>query len=343
MRFDCGSVNRHHAGKAGIELSAPQKFSVGWEDADQRLDRWMRRRFKGLVQSRIEGLCRKGRIRVDGSKTKPSTRLREGQTIEVPAIDEGRREAAVSGQNAGGKAGSLSGRILFADEFLIAVDKPAGLAVQGGTGQNRHIDRMAPELGLGEEETLRLVHRLDKDTSGVLVMARTRRASAALAELFRLRRVHKLYWAVVCGAPAEDSGDIRSEMERRQDASAGKQVRNHPALTRFTVVDRVGNQFALVALNPVTGRSHQLRIHMAELGTPIVGDRKYGSNTAAKRSGLFQNRLHLHARAICMEHPFTGKRLEIAAPPPPHMADAFRLLGWRPEALAPSDLFEEFA
>ena len=322
------------------------EFSVGWEDADQRLDRWMRRRHAGLVQARIEGLCRKGLIRINGRRAKPSDRLREGQTVQFPPITgrkpgEGAKDR-FQGRTGSGKAGSMAGRVLFVDEHLVAIDKPPGLAVQGGPGQSRHIDRMATEFGLSGDEPPRLVHRLDKDTSGVLLMARSRRASAALSRQFRDRSLQKVYWAVVRGSLPDERGSIASPAGAAGPGMAGaahlRQVAGGraakgtvSALTNYIVLETLGDRFSLVALNPVTGRNHQLRIHMAGLGTPIVGDRKHGGSSASDRAGIFRNRLHLHARTLEMRHPFTDERLELVAPLPAHLEEAFSRLGWNPD------------
>ena len=236
----------------------------------------------------------------------------------------------------------MTGRVLFIDEHLVAIDKPPGLAVQGGPGQSRHIDRMATEFGLAEDEWPRLVHRLDKDTSGVLLMARSRRASAALSRQFRDRSLRKVYWAVVRGCLPDERGSIASPAgaaspgitgaARLHQVTGGKTANGVvSALTNYIVLETLGDRFSLVALNPVTGRNHQLRIHMAGLGTPIVGDRKHGGSSASDRAGIFRNRLHLHARTLELRHPFTDERLELVAPLPAHLEEAFSRLGWDPD------------
>ena len=319
-------------------MSEGVQCGVRWEDADQRLDRWMRRRFRGLVQSRIERLCRKGLVRIDGKRARPSDRLREGQTISLPRIEEGappdHGQGAPADRRAERNRVSLTGHLLHVDEHILVINKPPGLAVQGGTGQKRHLDGMASELGLPEGETPKLVHRLDKDTSGVLLLARTRRAAAALARLFRSRNLRKVYLAAVCGLPPDQSGTILSSAQSNEIAhlrtggDGGPQFGTGDALTHYRVLDRLGRRFALVALNPVTGRTHQLRIHMAGLGTPIVGDRKYGGAASADRGGIFRGRLHLHAHSLEFRHPFTGRETGFVAPLPPHMEESFSALGW---------------
>ncbi len=303
-------------------MTGPTIAKIGWDEADQRLDRWLRRRFGNLAQSHIERLCRKGLIRIDGKRARASTRLVEGQSLRLPLMEDapGRDSARDESSSDAGNDRLIAERILFQDEFLVAIDKPSGLAVQGGTGQHRHIDRMTDGLSLSGGERPRLVHRLDKDTSGVLVLARTRRASSALARLFAHGDLHKVYWAVVAGCPAEPAGTISSR--------AGPSRR--PARTNYAVLDTVADRLALVALNPLTGRTHQLRDHMAQLGTPVVGDRKYGvGGRSGQTIGGLDNRLHLHARELSFGHPFTGKDMHFRAPLPAHMDRSLALLGWR--------------
>lgn len=327
-------------------MSESRQFSVGWDDADQRLDRWMRRKFPGLVQSRIERLCRKGQVRIDGSRAKPSDRLQAGQKVRLPSISSdsrgsGQTDRSDSNAVSRREAGNLADRVLHADEHLLAIDKPEGLAVQGGTGQRQHIDAMGIQFGLGEDEILKLVHRLDQGTSGVLLLARSRRAAAALSQLFRERCVRKIYWAVCCGSLRQERGaivtpaggeEVATRVEMLPwDASRRTRASKHVALTNFAVLERLGQRFTLMALNPVTGRSHQIRIHLAGVDAPIVGDRKYGGSAASNRGGVFRSKLHLHARSLEFRHPFTGELLRLAAPVPPHMAEAFDVLGWRPQ------------
>ena len=327
-------------------MSGPRQFCVGWDDADQRLDRWMRRKFPGLVQSRIERLCRKGQVRIDGRRAKPSDRLLAGQEVRLPSIsfdsrESGRTDRGDSRAGSRREAGILADRVLHADEHLLAIDKPEGLAVQGGTGQRQHIDAMGIQFGLRDGDTLKLVHRLDQGTSGVLLLARSRRAAAALSQLFRERCVRKIYWAVSCGSPRQERGAVVTRAGGAEDAarievlpldaSRRKRVSRHSALTNFAVLERLGQRFTLLALNPVTGRSHQIRIHLAGVDAPIVGDRKYGGSAASNRGGVFRSKLHLHARSLEFCHPFTGELLRLAAPALPHMAEAFDVLGWRPQ------------
>ena len=312
-------------------MTGPTIARIGWDEADQRLDRWLRRRYGQLAQSHIERLCRKGQIRIDGKRARPSTRLVEGQSLRLPPMEDapGRDMTGHESAPGSGDGGLIAGRVLFQDDYMVVIDKPSGLAVQGGTGQRRHVDRMVDDLGLSDGERPRLVHRLDKDTSGVLVLARSRRASGALARLFATGSLHKIYWAVVAGCPAEHGGII--------SGTAGPSGK--PARTGYMVLDTVADRFALVALNPRTGRTHQLRVHMAQLGTPILGDRKYGAGGNSRLpAGGVGNRLHLHARELSFSHPFTGFDMRFRAPLPAHMDRTLALLGWQ-EDRYPADPF----
>ena len=252
--------------------------------------------------------------------------------------------------------------VIWRDEDVIALNKPPGLAVQGGSGQRRHVDGLAEALRFGRAEKPRLVHRLDRDTSGVLLLARSARAAAGLARAFQARTTRKVYWAVVAGTPSPTSGTIRYGLVKAPGHGAGgegeKMVCVPPdqvaategakrATTDYTVIDAAATRAAWVALNPVTGRTHQLRAHMAAIGHPIVGDGKYGGSGqenlgdgwGAQLGGGVSRKLHLHARSIDLIHPVTGARLRVTAPLPEHMARTWELFGWRPED-APDDPFE---
>ena len=233
------------------------------------------------------------------------------------------------------EAEALRASVLYQDEWLIAIDKPAGLAVQGGTGQRRHLDAMLEALRFGADEPPRLVHRLDKDTSGVLLLARDLRTARHLAAVFRGQQARKLYWAAVAGVPAKARGRIamplakksRRTGERMGQAPAGKE-----AVTLYQVAGRRGREAAWLVLRPLTGRTHQLRVHCAALGHPILGDGKYGGRRAflEVRDGRspITKRLQLHAREIAFPHPADGTTLRITAPLPPHMAETWGTLGF---------------
>jgi 23S rRNA pseudouridine955/2504/2580 synthase len=231
---------------------------------------------------------------------------------------------------------------------MIVLNKPAGLAVQGGTGQHRHLGALLPALRFGREDDPRLVHRLDKDTSGLLVLARTEAAASALTRAFRGRTVEKIYFALVVGRPQPAAGTIRYGLVKAGGAGAGEKMRLvHPgavkdtpgaraAVTDYRVIEQAGRRAAWVALRPRTGRTHQLRAHMAALGTPIAGDGKYGAGAGdvgaggegARLGGGLSGKLHLHAARLSFDHPATGRRLALSAPLPEHMARSWAFFGW---------------
>jgi 23S rRNA pseudouridine955/2504/2580 synthase len=246
---------------------------------------------------------------------------------------------------------------------VIALNKPPGLAVQGGSGQHRHVDALAEALRFGREDKPRLVHRLDRDTSGVLLLGRSARAAAALARAFQSRDARKIYWAVVAGMPSPRAGTVRYGLVKAPGHGAGgegEKMRVVPpdavaatdgakrATTDYTVIEAAAKRAAWVGLRPVTGRTHQLRAHMAAIGHPVIGDGKYGGSSqenagegwGAQLGGAVSRKLHLHARSLTLAHPATGKRLHLTAPLPEHMARTWALFGWDTRG-APEDPFEE--
>jgi len=345
-------------------MSGVRQVVVAAGDAGQRLDRWLRRLYPHVGQGRIERMCRKGEIRVDGGRVQASTRLVAGQTVRLPPIGD-EPEAPPPARPAISEADARMMReaVLYRDADLIAIDKPPGLATQGGSGTTRHVDLLAEALRFGAEEKPRLVHRLDRDTSGVLLLARSARAAAALARAFRSRGARKVYWAAIAGAPSPREGTIRTGLVKAPGhgaAGEGEKMRVLPfeavdategarrATTDYRVIDAAARRAAWVALAPITGRTHQLRAHMAAIGHPIVGDGKYGGSGqenlgegwGAQLGGQVSRKLHLHARSLSLVHPATGKRLTVTAPLPPHMVRTWDLFGWR-EADAPDDPFAE--
>ncbi len=316
------------------------------EEGGIRLDRWMKRRFPGLAPSAIAKMARTGQIRVDGRRVTPGTRLEAGQRVRVPPLpvevlrppprERRMREQPLTREEEA-FARSL---VLHEDDWVIAIAKPAGLPTQGGPGIRRHVDRLAAALRRGpDDETPRLVHRLDRETSGVLLLARTAEAAARLAASLRSRQVEKLYWAVAAGVPRPGAGEIAAPL-RKRSRDAGARVVVDPAgksaRSRYRVVARAGDRFAWVKLAPLTGRTHQLRVHLAHIGHPILGDRLYGYGDAGNAAGgLLRPGLHLHARRIRLPHPADPTRLlDIRAPLPPHMRSLWEELGWDPEDAA---------
>jgi len=319
-------------------IGAPE-LTVAPDEDGLRLDRWVRARFPGATQGLVQKLLRKGAIRVDGARAKAADRLQEGQAIRLPPAWLDGRAPPVRRQKPERPVDRKEEReirasVIHQDDDLLVLNKPPGLAVQGGSGTFRHVDGMLDALRFGDAERPRLVHRLDKDTSGVLVLARTAPAARWLTKAFKDKTVRKLYWAVVAGVPRLEQGEISLPLKK---ATANKRERvvsddagGQAALTLYRVLDRAGSTAALLAMEPLTGRTHQLRVHAAEvLETPILGDGKYGGRDAFLDSEGLTNRLHLHARALRIPKP-DGSRLDVQAPLPQHFEAALRFLGFDP-------------
>lgn len=347
-------------------MSPVQTLTVAPGDGDQRLDRWFRRQFPHVGQGRIEKMCRKGELRVDGGRVKPATRIGPGRQVRIPPLPEpDPRPRPDTPRVSQADADMIRASVLYRDDHIIALNKPPGLPVQGGSKQTRHVDGMAEALRFGADAKPRLVHRLDKGTSGILLMARSQKVAGALTAAFRDRETRKIYWAIVAGVPAPAMGTIRFGLVKAPGhggkGEAEKMLCVHPArvaetpgarhaTTDYAVLDRLGTRAAWVALVPVTGRTHQLRAHMAELGHPIMGDGKYGGSGqenlgdgwGAGLGGELSKKLHLHARSLSFIHPVTGKRLTLTAPLPPHMQRSWDFLGWN-AADMPEDPFEDGA
>jgi len=317
-------------------MSRVQTIAVTPDEADLRLDRWFKRRFPELAHGRLEKLLRTGQIRVEGRRARSNTRLEPGQHVRVPPLGDseaaarpGRPQPAVTERD----IRVLQAAVLYKDDDVLAINKPAGLAVQGGTGLDRHLDAMLDALRFEAAERPRLVHRLDRNTSGVLLLARHVRAAAELAEAFRRKDCHKLYWAVVAGVPRQDSGRIDlalAKLPGRAGERMAPDEEGKTAVTEYRVLDRAGKQAAWLELRPLTGRTHQLRAHCAALGTPILGDRKYGGEAASLRGGEIARRLHLHARSIELARA-GGRMLRVTAPPPPYLTVTLAFLGFAVE------------
>lgn len=344
-------------------MSRVQTVTVGPGDGDQRLDRWFKRHFPHVQQGRIEKMCRKGEVRVDGARAKASTRLEVGQQVRVPPLPEpGTAEAAPKSQVSTQDAEMIRACVIYRDDHIIALNKPPGLATQGGSKQTRHVDGLAEALTFDLDEKPRLVHRLDKDTSGVLLLARTRAAAQGLTAAIRHKMTRKIYWALVAGVPMPYLGEIRYGLVKAPGhghrGEGEKMLCVHPrdvaqtegakrAHTLYATLYRVAGRASWVALEPITGRTHQLRAHMAEIGHPIIGDGKYGGSGqenlgdgwGAQLGGDISRKLHLHARMMRFEHPQTGHMLTITAPLPEHMAHSWETLGWE-ESFADEDPFE---
>ncbi|HTW26459.1 MAG TPA: RluA family pseudouridine synthase [Acetobacteraceae bacterium] len=316
--------------------------TVTEDEAEIRLDRWFRRHFPGTTQGVIQKLCRTGQVRVDGRRAEAATRLLPGQAVRVPPMTapaEPRDPPAVRPPDPV-EVRALERRVLWRDEQVLVLDKPYGLPVQGGPGITRHLDAMLDGLRFGAAERPRLVHRLDRDTSGVLVLARTPGVAAKLAAAFRGRAVRKIYWALVAGRPVPPEGRIDLALVRRPGAGVERvavaalgDAEAARALTEYRTLDHAGKRVAWLELSPLTGRTHQLRVHCAAIGTPILGDEKYGrADDEGGRIDAAAEGLHLHARAIRFPHP-AGGWLEVAADLPAHMRQSFSALGFAAPAV----------
>lgn len=318
-------------------MSPVMTREVAAEDAGIRLDRWFRRHFPHLPHGRLEKLLRTGQVRVDGGRAKASARLNAGSMVRVPPLPEVAPEAAKPVVSKDDTA-FMRSLVIYKDARMIAINKPPGLAVQGGSGLTRHLDGMLDALMFDAKERPRLVHRLDRDTSGVLLLARSASAAASLGDAFRARDTRKTYWAIVVGSPPANQGTIdlpiakllKGDVEKMQPDEGGKY-----AVTHYAVLERAGRRAAFVAFSPITGRTHQLRVHAASLGTPILGDGKYGG-AASFIPGVDADFLHLHARAIELNGP---KKLRIVAPLPKEMRKTWDFFGF--DAQDKSDPFAD--
>jgi len=320
-------------------VSEVELRTVAAGEAELRLDRWFRRHFPALTHGRLQKLLRTGQVRIDGRRAQANARLAAGQTIRVPPLETTPLPSRSQPASDPSDVAFLRRLILVEDQALIVLNKPEGLAVQGGTGTRRHIDGMLAALATDGERP-RLVHRLDRDTSGILVVARTAAAAASLTRAFRQHKVDKLYWALVVGRPALADGIIDQPLAKQGGAGrerVGPDEAGRFARTAYRTVARAGKIASWLAMQPLTGRTHQLRAHCAVLGTPILGDRKYGEHGL---SGAPEG-LMLHAREIRLPHP-DGGELAVTAPLSRTMRAGFAWLGFEPDASFPGTTLADF-
>ncbi len=319
--------------------------TIDADDDGIRIDRWFKRHYPNVTHVLLEKLLRKGEIRLDGKRAKAADRIGTGQSMKLPpqvvhakASEKPKADAPQAHPLATKDMGSLADRILYMDKQVIVIDKPPGLATQGGSGLTKHVDGMLDSLQYEKPSRPKLVHRLDRDTSGVLLIARTAQAASGLSQSLALRDTSKVYWALVRGIPKQRNGVVKAALVK--EGGHGPRGRDERmtvsedddakfALTEYAVMGKAGTDFAWVAARPITGRTHQIRVHMASLGTPIVGDFKYGG-TDARAKGDIPDKLHLHARSIDIGRP-DGGRLQATAPLPPHMLKTWKLLGFDPD------------
>ncbi|HET6535317.1 MAG TPA: RluA family pseudouridine synthase [Sphingomicrobium sp.] len=314
-------------------MPEPRTFTVGEDDDGIRLDRWFKRHVPEVSFNMVSRWARTGQLRVDGKKAVPGDRIETGQKICFPAAEVTplrssrvlpKREPLTADEER-----FVSDMVIYEDEHAFVLNKPPGLATQGGTKTHQHLDRLLDGLA-DERGRPKLVHRLDKDTSGALLVARSARSAGHFAKAFSGRTARKVYWALVIGVPAVDEGTIDAPLAK-QPGTGGEKMhvdREHglAARTRWRVIDRAGNRAAWLELQPLTGRTHQLRAHMAALGHPIVGDAKYGGAGAFLTGGI-SRKLHLHARRIRIDAPDGGK-IDVTAELPAHFAESLVTLGF---------------
>ena len=327
-------------------------YSIGEDELGMRLDRWLHRRFPDVSNSHLMRIVRKGEVRVSGKRADVSTRLTTGENVRVPPLRITPQEGPAVKRANPGDAEAIRAMILFEDRDVLVLNKPYGLAVQGGSGTKRHIDGMLEALADRQGNRPVLVHRLDRDTSGVLMIAKSRKIAAELGEIFRSRQAKKIYWALVEGVPKPAQGRIsmflakgegmgdargqgRAELERMRVAKHGDPDAQH-SLTLYAVVDKVSPRLAWLSMRPVTGRTHQLRAHCEAIGHPIVGDPKYNRkppNDPARSDPLravppgLEPKLHLLARRLILPHP-RGGVIDVTAPLPEHMKKSFAMFGF---------------
>ena len=339
--------------------AAAQTLAVVEDEDGMRLDRWFKRRFPDVSQIHINKLARTGQVRVDGKRVEASTRVVTAQMVRVPPLAQKAVAAPAVARAAPSQADAraLRDMILFEDKWLMALNKPWGLAVQGGSGTKRHVDGMLESMANAQGERPRLVHRLDRDTSGVLLIAKTRKMAADLGEIFRTRQTKKIYWSVVEGVPHPTQGRVslflakgpgmgdergekkpaaRVDPEKMRVAKHGEVDARH-SVTFYAVVEKLAPRLAWLSMKPITGRTHQLRAHAEAIGHPIIGDPKYAGAIAANdprrtdplRSvpSEIERKLHLVARRLVLPHP-KGGVIDVTAPLPPHMQKTFDLLGF---------------
>jgi 23S rRNA pseudouridine955/2504/2580 synthase len=326
-----------------------ETITVTRDEAGMRVDRWFRAHFPEVGHGYLQKLLRSGQVRVDSKRVESSSRVEPGMQVRVPAIV---RQPVKPKPASTAPAGTpkadrdlLEKMILFEDEHVMVLNKPFGIAVQGGTGTKHHIDGILAGMSDRFGDRPRLVHRLDRDTTGVLLVAKTRVAAAKLGRTFQTRSAAKTYWALVKGVPRPPQGKVEAalvkatgpEGDRVRKALPGEQDKAMHATTHYSVIDRVAHKAAWVSLKPVTGRQHQLRAHMALIGHPIIGDNKYEGDTVLVDSGI-DIQLHLHARRLVIDHPIAGEpKIDVTAPLPAHMRKTWEIMGLDPNRFDAAD------
>lgn len=310
-------------------MSGVSQQTVKHDEDGMRIDRWFRSRYPALTQGRLQKMLRKGEVRLDGGRVKADHRVSAGQTVRVPPMPDGKAPKVPTQKISEADRELAESMVIYRDPEVLVLNKPAGLAVQGGTGVRKHVDGLLPALMFEREEPPRLVHRLDKDTSGVLVLGRTRAAAQWLTRAFRDRDTEKTYWSIVAGVPRPHQGTINLRLSK-EDTEWGEQVApvergGQKAISHYAVISHAGQKAAWLAMRPVTGRTHQLRVHASAIGCPIIGDFKYGGEKA--NEGGFDWGMFLHARQLVLLRP-DGRKLDVIAEPPRAFLDGLDHLGF---------------
>lgn len=318
-----------------------ETLQVRSDESGMRLDRWFRVRYPDVTHGYLQKLLRSGQVRVDSRRVQANDRLEAGQQVRVPKAVRLPPKAKPSLKPPPGLSKAdrdfIERMILFEDDHVVVLNKPFGIAVQGGTGTRRHIDGLLAGMVDRFGDRPRLVHRLDRDTTGVLLVAKRREGAAKLGRIFQTRSAAKTYWALVKGVPRPHQGKVEAALvkaagpdgDRVRKALPGEQDKAMHATTHYSVIDRVGQKAAWVSLKPVTGRQHQLRAHMDVIGHPIVGDNKYEGGLILPVEEI-EPKLHLHARRLVLPHPAGGDKIDVSAPLPEHMLRTWDLLGLDP-------------
>jgi len=311
-------------------MSGVTQQKVKRDEDGMRIDRWFRSRYPALTQGRLQKMLRKGEIRLDGSRVKADQRIEAGQIVRVPPMPDPDAPAPRPRGLSEADRKLAEDMVIYRDPEVLVLNKPAGLAVQGGAKISRHVDGLLPALAFGLEEPPRLVHRLDKDTSGVLLLGRTRLAAQWLNRAFRERDTEKTYWALVAGTPRPHQGTIDLRLSK-EEGHRGERVEpvefgGQKAISQYSVISHAGQRAAWLAMRPVTGRTHQLRVHAAAIGCPIIGDRKYGGEKA--HEGGFDRGMFLHARQLVLTRP-DGRKLDVTAEPPDSFLEGLDRLGFQ--------------
>lgn len=308
-----------------------RQFTVGSDDEGVRLDRWFKRHLPQIGFATVSRWARTGQVRVDGKRADPADRLSAGQVIRVPpGGDSPDKKTQTRKPLTEEQIALAESMVISKDRAAIVLNKPPGLATQGGSGTFQHVDGLLDAFA-EDGPRPRLVHRLDKDTSGVLLIARTPGSAAFFSKRFSGRSARKIYWALVIGVPEISDGMIDLPLAKQPGTGGEKMMvdksgEGQPARSRYRVIDRAGNRASWVELQPLTGRTHQLRVHMAAIGHPIVGDGKYGGPDAFL-SGSISRKMHLHARRLIIDHP-DGDLIDVRAELPEHFAASLEQLGF---------------